>query len=99
MELAQRAQQSDAGFAIAPRGLVSHGDKLVSDFGHGADHHHGRLLAAAGYNLGDALDGLGAFNRSAAKLHHNHARTAGDNSALIMTFFFQSSSIPILRSR
>ena len=42
--LSKRLQQFDGGIAIAARGNVPHGDKLVRNFCHGADHNYGRPL-------------------------------------------------------
>src|ERR1700747_1652341 len=84
MSLSQRPELPETGLAIAGRGFMPHRQQLVGHLGHGTYHHHWRLLAAAGHNLGNALDSLGALDRRAAKLHHNHLRTTLDDSAFTM---------------
>jgi hypothetical protein len=64
---------------------VSHGNKLVGDFGHGTNYDYRRLLAAAADNFSDTLDGFGSLDRSAAKLHYNHVPTALNNPTFMTT--------------
>ncbi len=83
--LAQGLEQANTSVAVAGCSFMSHGYKLVGDFSHGANYDYRRLFAAAGHNFSDTLDGFGALDRSAAKLHYNHAPTAVNNPAFMTT--------------
>jgi hypothetical protein len=89
--LAQGLEQANTSVAVAGCSFMSHGDQLVGDFGHGTNYDYRRLFAAAGDNFSDTLDGFGALDRSAAKLHYNHAPTACNPTAFMM-----ACPVPIL---
>ena len=68
----QRAAEFERGLAFACAGGARHGQQGVGDFGHGADHDDRLLWQASLNDGGDAVDGLGVFDGSAAELHDDH---------------------------
>ena len=72
--LLQRAAEFEGGLALAGSGGFGHGQQRVGDFGHGADDDDGLLREAAFDDGGDAVDGFGVFDGSAAELHDDHGR-------------------------
>ena len=72
--LLQRAAEFEGGLALAGAGGLRHGQERVGDFGHGADHDYRVLRQAPLDDRGDAVDGFGVFDGSAAELHDDHRR-------------------------
>ena len=74
--LLQRAAKFERGLALACPGGSGHGQQRVGDLGHGADDNDGLLRQAAFDDGGDAVDGFGIFDGSAAELHDDHGRSS-----------------------
>ena len=72
--LLQRAAELERGLALAGAGGLGHGQQRVGDLGHGADHDDGLLRQASFDDGGDAVDGFGVFDGSAAEFHDDHRR-------------------------
>src|ERR1017187_3407931 len=70
----ERAAEFEGGLALAGAGGLRHGQQGVGDLSHGADHDDGFLRQASLRDRGDAVDGLGVFDGSAAELHDDHGR-------------------------
>ena len=77
MTVAQTRTDGQRSVAVATACGLRSGQQLVGDFGHGADHDHRPLTPGqpALDNFGGAIDGVGIFDRSAAKLHHYRLHT------------------------
>ncbi len=77
MAVAETRADGQSAIAVPTARGFGCGQKLVGDFGHGADHDHGPLAPGqpALDNFGGAFDGRSIFDRSAAKLHHHRLHT------------------------
>src|SRR6266545_2690533 len=73
MTVAERAGELERGLAVPVAGGPAHGQQLVRDLGHGADHDHGLLRKAVVHNARGAVNGGGVLHGRAAKFHDNHA--------------------------
>ena len=83
--LAKAAADIEGLVALATSGRSGHGQQLVGNPGHGADHNERALDHARFHNAGDAIDGRGILDRGATELHDDHRRTAWGNSPVTAT--------------
>ena len=78
--LAKRAADIERLLAFASSGGRRHGEQLVGNLGHGADHDERLLGQACLHDARDAIDGGGVLDRGAAELHDDHGRTTSAGS-------------------
>ena len=72
---AERTGKFERGFAISRPGSASHGEQLVGDLGHRADHNHGSLCQSSVDDFRRAIDCIAILHRGPAELHHDHRET------------------------
>ena len=72
VHVAKIVELADVLGARAVNGCGGDGEQLIGGFAHGGDDNHGTTSCARFDDSGDAFDGGGGFDRTAAEFHDDH---------------------------